>query len=55
MNQIIVKIHLVILIIYLIATPMLILCRIKGKSELEGALKVFIFVISIISITLAIF
>lgn len=55
MKQIIVTMHLVIFILYLIVTPMLILCRIKGKSELEGSLKVFILVISIISIALAIF
>lgn len=55
MKQIRVMMHLVIFILYLIVTPMLILCRIKGKSELEGSLKVFILVISIISIALATF
>ena len=54
MKQIIVMMHLVIFILYLIVTPMIILCHIKGKSELEGSLKLFILVISIISITLAI-
>lgn len=44
---------LVILILYLIVTPMIMWCRIKGNKELEGSLKLFILTISIIGIALA--
>lgn len=55
MKQIKAVISLFILALYFIATSVIILCHTKGIKNLEETIKSFIFVISIISIILAVF